>query len=157
MTEKNVALLPLEAHELVERSAAPHVATAFNQESQRQHWSAVVRLSKGAVDHLVRVDATFAKQFAMLMMRRAARLEEDLIDRAANPLRKRLARTLLILASLDVGRDANGSCRLGRLRPGACSDQPSSRWSVATTIRSKWTSSGCWSPLHRSGQHCDTG
>jgi len=37
-----------------------------------------------------------------------ARLEEDLIDRAANPLRKRLARMLLILASLDVGRDKNG-------------------------------------------------
>ena len=38
----------------------------------------------------------------MHMMRRAARLEEDQIDRATNPLKKRLARTLLILAGLDA-------------------------------------------------------
>ena len=41
----------------------------------------------------------------MHMMRRAARLEEDQIDRAANPLKKRLARTLLILAGLDAESD----------------------------------------------------
>jgi CRP-like cAMP-binding protein len=64
--------------------------------------SAVVQVSKHAVHSLVRTDPTFARQFAMHMMRRAARLEEDRIDRAVNPLRKRLARTLLILASLDA-------------------------------------------------------
>jgi CRP-like cAMP-binding protein len=38
----------------------------------------------------------------MHMMQRVARLEEDQIDRAINPLKKRLARTLLILAALDA-------------------------------------------------------
>ena len=67
--------------------------------------SAVVRVSKSAVHSLVRTDPTFARQFAMHMMRRAARLEEDQIDRATNPLKKRLARTLLILAGLDAQSD----------------------------------------------------
>jgi CRP/FNR family transcriptional regulator, cyclic AMP receptor protein len=67
--------------------------------------SAVVRVSKRAVHSLVRTDPTFARQFAMHMMRRAARLEEDQIDRTTNPLKKRLARTLLILAGLDAETD----------------------------------------------------
>lgn len=67
--------------------------------------SAVVSLSKRAVQGLVQTDPTFARHFAMHMMRRAAQLEEDQIDRAVNSLRKRLARTLLILASLDVDSD----------------------------------------------------
>jgi CRP/FNR family transcriptional regulator, cyclic AMP receptor protein len=67
--------------------------------------SAVVRVSKSAVQSLVRTDPTFARQFAMHMMRRGARLEEDQIDRATNPLKKRLARTLLILAGLDAQSD----------------------------------------------------
>ena len=67
--------------------------------------SAIVRVSKSAVRSLVRTDPAFAQQFAMHMMRRAARLEEDQIDRANNPLKKRLARTLLILAGLDAESD----------------------------------------------------
>jgi CRP/FNR family cyclic AMP-dependent transcriptional regulator len=67
--------------------------------------SAVVRVSKVAVHSLVRTDPTFARQFMMHMMRRAARLEEDQIDRATNPLKKRLARTLLILAGIDAESD----------------------------------------------------
>ena len=64
--------------------------------------SKVVRLSKRTVQGLVQTDPLFTLHFAMQMMCRAARLEEDQIDRAGNSLRKRLARTLLILASLDV-------------------------------------------------------
>jgi CRP/FNR family transcriptional regulator, cyclic AMP receptor protein len=64
--------------------------------------STVVQVSKSAVHSLVRTDHTFAQQFAMHMMQRVARLEEDQIDRAINPLKKRLARTLLILAALDA-------------------------------------------------------
>ena len=62
--------------------------------------STVVQVSKSAVHSLVRTDHTFAQQFAMHIMQRVARLEEDQIDRAINPLKKRLARTLLILAAL---------------------------------------------------------
>ena len=64
--------------------------------------STVVQVSKSAVHSLVRRDHTFAQQFAMHMMQRVARLEEDQIDCAINPLKKRLARTLLILAALDA-------------------------------------------------------
>ena len=62
----------------------------------------VVRLSKRAVQGLLENDPSFTRHFALHMMRRTAHLEEDQVDRAVNPLRKRLARTLLLLASHDV-------------------------------------------------------
>jgi CRP/FNR family transcriptional regulator, cyclic AMP receptor protein len=67
--------------------------------------SAIVRVSKSAVQDLLRTDPMFARQFAMHMMRRAARLEEDQVDRVVNSTEKRLARALLILASLDADSD----------------------------------------------------
>ena len=68
--------------------------------------SAIVRVSKSAVQDLLRTDPMFARQFAIHMMRRAARLEEDQVDRVVNSTEKRLARALLILASLDADSDA---------------------------------------------------
>ena len=68
--------------------------------------SAIVRVSKAAVQDLLRTDPMFARQFAINMMRRAARLEEDQVDRVVNSMEKRLARALLILASLDAESDA---------------------------------------------------
>lgn len=79
--------------------------------------SRVVRLSKRAVRGLMQTDPAFTQYFALHMMRRTARLEEDQIDRAVNPLRKRLARTLLLLASLDGGRDEPRV--LDRMAPGS--------------------------------------
>lgn len=67
--------------------------------------SRVVRLSKRVVQGLVQIDPSFTRHMALHMMRRTARLEEDQIDLAINSLRKRLARTLLLLASLDVDTD----------------------------------------------------
>lgn len=67
--------------------------------------TAVVRVSKSAVQDLLRTDPMFARQFAIHMMRRAARLEEDQVDRVVNSTEKRLARALLILASLDAESD----------------------------------------------------
>jgi CRP-like cAMP-binding protein len=67
--------------------------------------SAIVRISKSAVQDLLRTDPVFARQFAIHMMRRAARLEEDQVDRVVNSTEKRLARALLILASLDADSD----------------------------------------------------
>lgn len=68
--------------------------------------SAIVRVAKAAVQDLLQTDPMFARQFAIHMMRRAARLEEDQVDRVVNSTEKRLARVLLILASLDAGSDA---------------------------------------------------
>jgi CRP/FNR family cyclic AMP-dependent transcriptional regulator len=68
--------------------------------------SAIVRVSKSSVQDLLRTDSMFARQFAIHMMRRVARLEEDQVDRVVNSTEKRLARALLILASLDTDSDA---------------------------------------------------
>jgi CRP/FNR family transcriptional regulator, cyclic AMP receptor protein len=67
--------------------------------------STVVAVAKTDVESLLRTDATFARQFAVQMMRRAAALEEEQVDRAVNSLEKRLARALLILASVDAESD----------------------------------------------------
>jgi CRP/FNR family cyclic AMP-dependent transcriptional regulator len=67
--------------------------------------SSVVAVAKADVEHLLRTDADFARQFAVQMMRRAAALEEEQVDRVVNSLEKRLARALLILASVDAESD----------------------------------------------------
>ena len=67
--------------------------------------SAIVRVAKSAVQELLRTDPMFARQFAINMMQRAARLEDDQVDRVVNSTEKRLARALLILASLDADSD----------------------------------------------------
>lgn len=67
--------------------------------------STVVAVAKTDVETLLRTDATFARQFAVQMMRRAAALEEEQVDRVVNSLEKRLARALLILASVDAESD----------------------------------------------------
>lgn len=74
--------------------------------------STLVRLSKADVRDLLVADPLFAQYFALHMMRRASALEEEQIDRAVNSVEKRLARLLLILASLDAGGD--GTPMLGR-------------------------------------------
>lgn len=75
--------------------------------------STLVRVSKGAIADLLRSDPAFARQFALHMMRRAASVEEDRIDRAVSSLEKRLARMLLLLASLDA--DSAGARVLERI------------------------------------------
>ena len=67
--------------------------------------STVVAVAKTDIESLLRTDATFARQFAVQMLRRAAALEEEQVDRVANSLEKRLARALLILASIDAEGD----------------------------------------------------
>ncbi|HZX82337.1 MAG TPA: Crp/Fnr family transcriptional regulator [Reyranella sp.] len=67
--------------------------------------STVVAVARTDVESLLRTDAAFARQFAVQMMRRAAALEEEQVDRVVNSLDKRLARALLILASVDAESD----------------------------------------------------
>jgi CRP-like cAMP-binding protein len=64
--------------------------------------STVIRVSKIEVQSLLLTNPTFARHFAVHMLRRTAVLEEEQIDRVVNSTEKRLARMLLILGSLDV-------------------------------------------------------
>ena len=64
--------------------------------------SAVIRISKPRLAELLHHDPVFAEQFAVHLMRRVARLEQDQIDLTLNSLEKRLARALLLMASLDA-------------------------------------------------------
>jgi CRP/FNR family cyclic AMP-dependent transcriptional regulator len=61
----------------------------------------LVYLRKAAMHSLLQSDSSFAQQFITHLVRRAARVEADLIDRLFNSTEKRLARALLLLASLD--------------------------------------------------------
>ena len=61
----------------------------------------LVHLRTAAMHSLLQSNSSFARQFVAHLVRRAARVEEDLIDRLFNSTEKRLARALLLLASLD--------------------------------------------------------
>jgi CRP/FNR family transcriptional regulator, cyclic AMP receptor protein len=65
--------------------------------------STVLRFRKEAVVTLLHEDRGFADVFVPYLVARAARLEEDLIDRIFNSTEKRLARVLLLLA--HFGKD----------------------------------------------------
>lgn len=60
----------------------------------------LVQVRKSAMIRLLRADPTFAQQFVRHLLRRTTRIEEDLIDLLTNTTEKRLARALLLLASL---------------------------------------------------------
>jgi CRP/FNR family cyclic AMP-dependent transcriptional regulator len=61
----------------------------------------LVYLGKSAMHRLLQSNSSFAQQFISHLVRRAARVEEDLLDRLFNSTEKRLARALLLLASID--------------------------------------------------------
>lgn len=63
--------------------------------------SQVVRIALPSMRSLLRSDPAFAQRFGIHLVRRVARIEEDLIDLQFNSTEKRLARALLLLASLD--------------------------------------------------------
>ena len=63
--------------------------------------SRLVRVPQPAMQRLLTSDQAFAQLFGTHLVRRVARVEEDLIDLQFNSTEKRLARALLLLASLD--------------------------------------------------------
>jgi CRP/FNR family cyclic AMP-dependent transcriptional regulator len=69
--------------------------------------SRLVHIRKTALLRLLRSDLSFAQQFTKHVARRAARVEEDVIDLLFNSTEKRLARALLLLAALDEDSDSS--------------------------------------------------
>ncbi len=67
-------------------------ATAIRQ-------STISRVAKSTLGRLIRDDPAFARLFISHLQSRIGRIEEDLIDQLLNSSERRLARTLLLLAS----------------------------------------------------------
>lgn len=67
----------------------------------------LVRVTKSAVNQLLREQPDFAVTFAVSLVRRSIFDQESLIDHLTNSAEKRLARTLLQLASEASGDDAH--------------------------------------------------
>ena len=59
----------------------------------------VMRIEKKAIVHALRNELTFSEFFVAHLLKRAARVEEDLVDQLFNSSEKRLARALLLLAN----------------------------------------------------------
>ena len=71
----------------------------------------LIRIEKEAVRRLLRKEAGFGQFFAEGLVSRGIRSQQDLIDRLFNPVEKRLARALVLLA--QPGREGrNESVRL---------------------------------------------
>ena len=62
--------------------------------------STIVRVERATLVRIIHDDPIFAKQFIAHLLSRVARIEEDFLDQLFNSSEKRLARTLLSLASI---------------------------------------------------------
>jgi CRP/FNR family cyclic AMP-dependent transcriptional regulator len=65
--------------------------------------SRLVSIRKSTMLRLLRTDPHVSRYFTAHMIRRLARAEEDLMDLRVNSVERRLARALLVLASMDEG------------------------------------------------------
>lgn len=65
--------------------------------------SRLVSIRKSTMMALLRSDTDVSRYFTDYMIRRLTRAEEDLIDLRVNSVERRLARALLVLASMDDG------------------------------------------------------
>lgn len=63
--------------------------------------SRLVSIRKSAMMRLLSTDPRVSRYFTAHMVRRLARAEEDLMDLRVNSMERRLARALLVLASMD--------------------------------------------------------
>jgi CRP/FNR family cyclic AMP-dependent transcriptional regulator len=59
----------------------------------------IMRVEKSELQRALREEATFAQMFISHILRRNARVQEDLVDQLFNSTEKRLARLLLLLAN----------------------------------------------------------
>ncbi len=65
-------------------------------------FSTITRVGKATIVRIIQDDPTFAKLFIGYLLSRVARIEEDFLDQLFNSSEKRLARTLLFLASFGT-------------------------------------------------------
>ena len=68
--------------------------------------SRLVAIRKSTMLGLLRTDSPVAQYFTAHIIRRLARAEEDLMDLRVNSVERRLARALLVLASMDESGQA---------------------------------------------------
>ena len=66
------------------------------------HLSTVVRIEKTTIVRIIHEDPVFARLLIAHLLSRVARIEEDFLDQLFNTSEKRLARTLLLLASFGT-------------------------------------------------------
>ncbi len=71
------------------------------------HLATIMRVEKATIVRSIREDPVFARLFIAYLLSRVARIEEDLLDQLFNSSEKRLARTLLLLASFGTQSEPN--------------------------------------------------
>ena len=66
------------------------------------HVSTIMRVEKAIIVRIIHDDPVFARLFIAHLLSRVVRIEEDFLDQLFNSSEKRLARTLLLLASFGT-------------------------------------------------------
>ena len=66
------------------------------------HLSTIARVEKATIVRIIHEDPVFARLFISHLLSRVVRIEEDFLDQLFNSSEKRLARTLLLLASFGT-------------------------------------------------------
>lgn len=73
------------------------------------HISRVARVEKATIIRIVHDDPAFARLLIAQLLSRIARMEENVLDQLFNTSEKRLARTLLLLASFGTQTKSDGA------------------------------------------------
>jgi len=68
------------------------------------HQCTIARITRSTLVSIIHTDAAFAKLFISHLLLRIGRIEEDFVDQLFSSSEKRLARTLLLLASFGESR-----------------------------------------------------
>jgi CRP/FNR family transcriptional regulator, cyclic AMP receptor protein len=71
----------------------------------------IMRVEKAAMIRVLHEEAAFAEMFISHLLERTLRVEEDLVDQLFNSSERRLARALLLLATLARKVDPSRSSR----------------------------------------------
>jgi CRP/FNR family transcriptional regulator, cyclic AMP receptor protein len=71
--------------------------------------SRIARVERGTIIRIIHDDPAFAKLLIARLLSRIARMEENVLDQLFNSSEKRLARTLLLLASFGTQSKSDGA------------------------------------------------
>lgn len=75
--------------------------------------SSIYRIERSAIIKIIHDDPSFSELFIAHLLKRASRIEADLIDQLFNSSEKRLARALLLLA--NFGKDSDPEPMIGKI------------------------------------------
>ena len=100
----------------------------------------ITRLNKAAVVKVLRDEPKFSEAFMSFLLRRNARVEEDLVDQLFNSSEKRLARVLLLMA--NFGKEGKPETVITKISQGTLAEMIGTTRSRVSSFMNKFRQMG---------------